>query len=199
MIAVVDYDAGNLKSVEKAIGFLDRPVKVTKDYDEIMNASHLILPGVGHFGDAVENLRANNLDVAILDFIKTKKPFLGICIGMQLLFEESEESPGVLGLGIIKGKIKKFPQKEGFKVPHMGWNTISAKGRLFEGIVNNPYVYFVHSYYADATDGGVVSAKCSYIVDFAAAVEADNIFAVQFHPEKSSDVGLKILENFLKL
>ena len=201
MIVIIDYDAGNLNSVYKALVLLGSEVTVSRDKDTIMKADKVILPGVGSFGDAMGKLREYDLVDTIKEFVATGKPFLGICLGLQLLFEESEESEGVEGLSILKGKIVKIPPKEGLKIPHMGWNSLEIKPgtRLFEGIVNGSYVYFVHSYYLKAEDENVVAATTDYSTYIHAAVESGNVFACQFHPEKSSAVGLKILENFAKL
>lgn len=201
MIAIIDYDAGNLKSVEKALVKLGQEVVVSRNPEEILNADKVILPGVGAFGDAMNNLRKYNLIDTIKKVVENKTPFLGICLGLQLLFESSDETPGVEGLGILKGKILKIPPKGDLKIPHMGWNSLEIKegSKLFKGINNGAYVYFVHSYYLKATDEDIVAAKTEYCTDIHASVESGNVFACQFHPEKSSDVGLKILENFANL
>ena len=201
MVAIIDYDAGNIKSVEKAIQFLGEDVIVTRNPAEILNASGVILPGVGSFGDAMEKLHKYNLIPVIHEVVERKIPFLGICLGLQLLFEKSDESPGVEGLGILKGEIKRIPDKEGLKIPHIGWNSLKFpnKGRLYEGISEDSYVYFVHSYYLDAKEDDIVVATTEYGTKIHASVEKGNVFACQFHPEKSSSVGLKILENFLKI
>lgn len=201
MIAIIDYDAGNLKSVEKALQYLDEECIVTRDKDELLKADKIILPGVGAFGDAMEKLHKFGLVDVIHKLVKENKPFLGICLGLQLMFESSEEGPGVKGLGLLPGKIVKFPEKEGFKIPHMGWNSIDVKegSRLFKGVSNNSYVYFVHSYYLQAENENDVAATTEYITHVHASVEHDNIFACQFHPEKSGDVGLRILKNFCEL
>ena len=200
MVAIIDYDAGNIKSVEKAIQALGKDVILTRDADEILNATHVILPGVGSFGDAMKRLQEYKLIPVIQKVIEKKIPFLGICLGLQLLFESSEESLGVEGLGILKGVIKRIPEKEGLKIPHIGWNALSypKKGRLFRSIDENSYVYFVHSYYLEAKED-IVTASCEYGTNIHASVEKDNIFACQFHPEKSSDIGLKIISNFLEI
>ena len=201
MIAIIDYDAGNIKSVEKAMQLLGQEVIITRDRETIMNADKVILPGVGAFGDAMSKLRQYGLDEVIRDVTAKGTPFLGICLGLQLLFERSDETPGVEGLGILKGEILRIPDKEGLKIPHMGWNNIKVKedSRLFKGLPENPYVYFVHSYYLQADDEDIVAATTEYGVKIHAAVEKDNIFACQFHPEKSSTVGLQILKNFVSL
>ncbi len=201
MIAIIDYDAGNLKSVENALQYLGEECIVTRDKEELLKADKIILPGVGAFGDAMEKLHKFGLVDVIHKLVKENKPFLGICLGLQLMFESSEEGPGVKGLGLLPGKIVKFPEKEGFKIPHMGWNSIDVKegSRLFKGVSNNSYVYFVHSYYLQAENENDVAATTEYITHVHASVEHDNIFACQFHPEKSGDVGLRILKNFCEL
>lgn len=197
MIAIIDYDAGNLKSVEKALLFLGEEVKITSDAEEILSADKIILPGVGAFGDAMEKLNTRGLSEVIREAVKRKIPLLGICLGLQLLFEASEESPGVDGLSVLKGKIKRIPDKEGFKVPHIGWNSlkINPESKLFAGIPEDSYVYFVHSYYL-AAEEPIVAATTDYVVDIHAAVEKEHVFACQFHPEKSGDIGLRLLKNF---
>lgn len=201
MVAIIDYDAGNIKSVEKALVYLGQEVRITRDYDEIMASSHVILPGVGCFGDAMQKLRKYRMDKAIYEVVQKKIPFLGICLGLQLLYENSEESPGITGLGILKGNICKIPKQDGLKIPHMGWNSLNIKpeAKLFAGLSQSPYVYFVHSYYLQAEDISEVSATTEYAVHIHASVERENIFACQFHPEKSSTVGLKMLKNFVNL
>lgn len=201
MIAIIDYDAGNIRSVEKAMARLGQEVWVTRDRERIMNADKVILPGVGSFGDAMAHLKEYGLIDVLQDVVAEKKPLLGICLGLQLLYESSEETPGVEGLGILKGKILKIPEQEGLKIPHMGWNSLHLQneGRLFRGIEQNPYVYFVHSYYLKADEEETVKATSEYSVKIHASVEKDNIFACQFHPEKSGDLGLQILKNFAEL
>ena len=201
MVAIIDYDAGNIKSVQKAIEYLGEDVVITREPEVILNASHVILPGVGAFGDAMEKLHKYNLVDVIKEAIERKIPFLGICLGLQLLFEKSDESPGVEGLGILKGEIKRIPEKDDLKIPHIGWNSLSYpnKGRLYNDILEESYVYFVHSYYLEAKDKEIVVATTEYGTNIHASVEQENVFACQFHPEKSSSVGLKILENFLKI
>ena len=201
MVAIIDYDAGNIKSVEKAMQLLGQEVKITRDRDEIMAADHVILPGVGAFGDAMEKLHQYGLVEGIHEVTTKGTPFLGICLGLQLLFERSDEAPGVEGLGVLKGDILKLPDKEGYKIPHMGWNSLDfpQEGRLFKGLGEHPYVYFVHSYYLKAAEEEIVAATADYTTTIHASVEKDNVFACQFHPEKSSDVGLQILKNFVEL
>lgn len=201
MTAIIDYDAGNIKSVEKALKLLGQEVTVTRDHEAILNADRVILPGVGAFGDAMEKLRQYGLDEVIREVVGKKTPFLGICLGLQLLFERSEESPGVEGLGVLKGEIVRIPDKDGLKIPHMGWNSLEFKGngRLFAGLSKEPYVYFVHSYYLRAEDESIVTAVTEYGVRLHASVESGNVFACQFHPEKSSDAGIQILRNFIEI
>ena len=199
MVAVIDYDAGNIKSVEKAMMALGENVAVTREREEILAADHVILPGVGAFGDAMEKLHKYHLVEVIRETVDRGTPFLGICLGLQLLFESSEESAGVDGLGILCGKIVRLPENQGLKIPHIGWNSLQFpnKGRLFEGVPEQSYVYFVHSYYLQATEPEIVTAATEYAATIHASVEKGNVFACQFHPEKSSDVGMRILRNFL--
>ena len=201
MIGIIDYDAGNLKSVEKALHYLGKEVIVTRDPEQLRQVDKVILPGVGAFGDAMAKLKEYHLDTLIHEIADSGKPFLGICLGLQLLFEESEESPGVEGLGILKGKIKRIPDENGLKVPHIGWNSLHLEhnGRLFQNIPENSYVYFVHSYYLEAQDPEIVKASTEYGVQIHASVEKGNVFACQFHPEKSSETGLQILKNFAEI
>ena len=201
MVAIIDYDAGNIKSVEKAMQFLGQEVTVTRDRETILNADKVILPGVGAFGDAMGKLRQYGLDKVIHEVVEKNIPLLGICLGLQLLFERSDETPGVEGLGVLKGEILRIPEKEGRKIPHMGWNSLRYphQGRLFRGIPEDSYVYFVHSYYLKAEDENIVTATTEYSTLIHASVEQGNVFACQFHPEKSSDVGLQILKNFVEL
>ena len=201
MIAIIDYDAGNLKSVEKAFLSLGQEAVVTRDREELLGADKVILPGVGNFGDAMRKLKSYGLELVIQEIVKRRIPFLGICLGLQLLFEESEEAPGIPGLGVLKGKILRLPEERGLKIPHIGWNSLKLQnqGRLFEGLKGEPYVYFVHSYYLKAEDEAVVKAVTEYGTQIHASVEQGNVFACQFHPEKSSGTGLQILKNFAKL
>ena len=201
MIALIDYDAGNIRSVEKALAALGEETEVTRDAERILAADRVILPGVGSFGDAMGKLHSFQLVDVIKETIRRKTPFLGICLGLQLLFERSEESPGVEGLGILKGEILRIPEKDGLKIPHIGWNSLTFPnpGRLFEGIEENSFVYFVHSYYLKAAEPSIVTAETEYGTLIHASVEKDNVFACQFHPEKSSSVGLSILKNFISL
>ena len=200
MIAIIDYDAGNIHSVENAFKFIGQDIVVTRDPNEILAADKVVLPGVGAFGDAMDKLKEYKLVNTIYDVVESKKPMLAICLGLQLLFEESEESPGKAGLGIVQGEVLHIPDQVGFKIPHIGWNSLdlSNDGRLFKGM-ENPYVYFVHSYYAKAKDDAVVTASTDYITQMHTSIEQDNIFACQFHPEKSGDVGIQILKNFVEI
>lgn len=201
MTAIIDYDAGNIRSVEKALLSLGQEVVITGDAEKIESADKVILPGVGAFGDAMATLRSRGLDQVIRRVVSKGTPFLGICLGLQLLFERSDEAPGVEGLGILKGEILRIPEQEGMKIPHMGWNSLHLEndGRLFRGIQDGAYVYFVHSYYLRAEDEKIVKASTDYCTHIHASVEQNNVFACQFHPEKSSDVGLAILRNFVEL
>lgn len=201
MIAIIDYDAGNLKSVEKALLALGEHPAVTRDRDRILEADKVILPGVGSFGDAMGRLHQYGLVEVIHQVVAKGTPFLGICLGLQLLFERSDESDGVAGLGVLKGEILKIPDCPGLKIPHMGWNSLDIRPgtRLFHGIEQGAYVYFVHSYYLKAAEESIVAASTEYSTHIHAAVESGNVFACQFHPEKSSDVGLQILKNFTGL
>ena len=201
MIAVIDYDAGNMKSVEKAIEALGEKAVVTREASLILQADKVILPGVGAFGDAMNRLNEYGLTDTINEVVQRDKPFLGICLGLQLMFKSSEESPEVKGLGLLPGQILKIPDCEGLKIPHMGWNSLDIRegSRLFKGIPDNSYVYFVHSYYLKAEDEGIVTAVTEYGTAIHASVEQGNLFACQFHPEKSSDTGLKILRNFISV
>ena len=201
MIAIIDYDAGNIKSVEKAIQSLGEEVIVTRDAEVLLNAKKVILPGVGAFGDAMDKIRSYGLEEVIHQIVEKGTPFLGICLGLQLIFEESDETPGVKGLGLLPGKILRIPPAEDIKIPHMGWNSLhfEKETKLFAGIKEGAYVYFVHSYYLKAEDESIVAASTEYGTHIHAAVEKDNVFACQFHPEKSSEVGLAILKNFIEL
>ena len=201
MIAIIDYDAGNIKSVEKALQLLNQDVVITRDKDAILKADKVILPGVGSFGDAMGKLRQYGLVEVIEEVVRRHTPFLGICLGLQLLFERSDEAPQIEGLGILKGEILRIPDSAGLKIPHMGWNSLNFpnSGRLFKGLPEEPYVYFVHSYYLKAAEEDIVTATTEYGTLIHASVEKDNVFACQFHPEKSSDTGIQILKNFVEL
>ena len=198
---MIDYDAGNIRSVEKALAYLGQEVEVTRDRDRILSADRVILPGVGAFGDAMGKIRSYGLEPVIKEVVRQGTPFLGICLGLQLLFEESDETPGVAGLGLLEGRIRRIPDGEGLKIPHMGWNSLDVRegASLFRGIEGHPYVYFVHSYYLAAEHEEDVAASTFYSTKIHASVEHGNIFACQFHPEKSGEVGLKILDNFIHL
>ncbi|RKI92896.1 imidazole glycerol phosphate synthase subunit HisH [Parablautia intestinalis] len=205
MTAIIDYDAGNIKSVEKALIYLGERAVITRDRDVILRADRVILPGVGAFGDAMEKLHFYGLADVIGEVARRQIPFLGICLGLQLMFERSEESPGVKGLGLLKGEILRIPEGQGIKIPHIGWNSLRFpnQGRLFRKIQEEDnkeaYVYFVHSYYLKAKEEDIVTAVTEYGTIIHAAVEKGNLFACQFHPEKSSQTGLKILRNFIAI
>ncbi|WP_289285783.1 imidazole glycerol phosphate synthase subunit HisH [Parablautia intestinalis] len=205
MTAIIDYDAGNIKSVEKALIYLGERAVITRDRDVILRADRVILPGVGAFGDAMEKLHFYGLADVIGEVARRQIPFLGICLGLQLMFERSEESPGVKGLGLLKGEIWRIPEGQGIKIPHIGWNSLRFpnQGRLFRKIQEEDnkeaYVYFVHSYYLKAKEEDIVTAVTEYGTIIHAAVEKGNLFACQFHPEKSSQTGLKILRNFIAI
>ena len=198
-IAVIDYDSGNVRSVSKALEFVGSKARITKNRNEILPADGVILPGVGAFGDCINKLKTYGLIDVLYNFIETNKPFLGICVGLQLLFEKSFEFGEHKGLGIIKGTINRFPQKKGYPIPHMGWNTVNIlkDNPIFNGIENNSYFYFVHSYFAKASNGEL--STTDYITDFTSSVNKDNIWGVQFHPEKSQKNGLKVLKNFCSI
>ena len=205
MIAIIDYDAGNIKSVEKAFAYLGAQTLLTRQPEEIFRADHVVLPGVGAFGDAMKRLNEYGLVSAIREVVDNKVPFLGICLGQQLLFDSSDESEGVAGLGILRGKIRSIPETDAegnaYKIPQIGWNSLyyPREGRLFKDIPEGAYVYFVHSYYLDAEDKHIVTATTDYSVKIEASVESGNVFACQFHPEKSAEVGMQILRNFTQV
>ena len=201
MTAIIDYDAGNLRSVEKAIALLGGDPVITRDRETILKADHVILPGVGAFGDAMEKLNQYGLTEVVREVAQAGIPLIGICLGMQLLFERSDESDGVPGIGVLEGDIIKIPDTPGLKIPHMGWNSLDIRPgtRLYEGIENGSYVYFVQSYYLKARDEAIVAASTEYGCHIHASVESGNVFGCQFHPEKSSTVGLSILKNFLSV
>ena len=197
MIAILDYDAGNLKSVEKALAYIGEETIVSRDPEVLLKADKAILPGVGSFGDAMENLKKYGLVPVIHEIVEKGTPFLGICLGLQLMFEKSDETPGVQGLALLQGEIVRIPDDGKLKVPHIGWNSLHfpKESRLFQGIEEDSYVYFVHSYYLKAGNIDDVAATTEYGTLIHAAVEHGSIFACQFHPEKSSEVGLHILKN----
>ncbi len=203
MVVIIDYDAGNIRSVEKAFEYLGEDVAVSRDKDVIYRGDHIVLPGVGAFGDAMDRIREYDLENVINEVIKKEVPFLGICLGQQLLFDYSEESCDAKGLGILRGGIIRIPDTDkdnnSYKIPQIGWNSLklSGDGRLFKGLEGEPFVYFVHSYYLRAKDRDIVKATTDYSVTIDASVESGNVFACQFHPEKSSEVGMQILKNFL--
>lgn len=201
MIAIIDYDAGNLRSVQKALQFIGEEAVITREENTLKQADKVILPGVGAFGDAMKKLHSYNLVATIQEMVSRDKPFLGICLGQQLMFEESDENPGVKGLGLLPGKILRIPDQEGLKIPQIGWNSldINPHSRLFKNIPQQSYVYFVHSYYLHATNREDVAATTEYSTIIDASVEHGNLFACQFHPEKSGEVGLAILKNFVEL
>lgn len=202
-IAIVDYGVGNLYSVEKAFAKFSDGVMLTNKASVIDNADKVVLPGVGAFGDCMRNFKESGLMDAVLNSIKEKRPILGICVGEQIMFEGSDESPGVAGLGIFKGMVRRI-NAPGLKIPHMGWNSIETAVDaqvnidLFKGLKKEPYVYFVHSYQAQPEDKSVIIAKSFYGEDIVAAVGKDNVLATQFHPEKSGDIGLTIIKNFVE-
>lgn len=199
MTVIIDYGAGNLMSVKKALDFIGAQSIITSDPSEIESADSVILPGVGSFGDAMGSMRERGLDSAVKKAALSGRPFLGICLGLQLLFAESDETPGVKGLSLLGGKISEIPKTNGLKVPHMGWNSVEIRenSRLFKNIPNGSYFYFVHSYYLNGAASSEVAATTEYGVKIQCAVERENLFATQFHPEKSGDAGLQILKNFI--
>ncbi len=201
MVSIIDYEAGNIKSVENAVRYLGHEAVLTRDRDVILSSDHCILPGVGAFGDAMERLRRFGLDQVIRETVRREIPLLGICLGLQLLFDRSEESPGAEGLGILRGEVLRIPDGADRKVPQIGWNDLSYpnRGRLFKGVPEGSYVYFVHSYYLRAEDPAIVTARTQYGVSIDASVESGSVYACQFHPEKSERVGMMILRNFLEL
>lgn len=203
MIAIVDYGVGNLYSVEKAFARFSSDVVLTHEAEIIDKADKVVLPGVGAFGDCMKNFKASGLVDAVLRAVNSGKPVIGICVGLQIMFEGSDESPGVAGLGIFKGRVRKINAPE-LKIPHMGWNSLTVNENasvnidLFKNIRENPYVYFVHSYYAVPEDKSVITAKTVYGEEITAAVGKDNVIATQFHPEKSGNIGLSIIKNFVE-
>lgn len=201
MIAIIDYGAGNLSSVKKALDYLGAESEITDDKEKIFSATHIILPGVGSFGDAMMSMQKKGLTEAVKEAAVSGKPFLGICLGLQLLFESSDESPDVKGLGILNGKIVTIPKENGLKVPHIGWNSITLrqKGGIFKDLRDESYFYFVHSYYLKEADNDAVAATTQYGVEIECAVQKGNLCATQFHPEKSGEAGLKLLKNFIDM
>ena len=202
MIAIIDYGMGNIHSVQKALESMGAKTIVTNKPDGIKASDKAVLPGVGAFDDAMQELKRQNLILSLTEHIKSKKIFLGICLGMQLLFEESEEARESKGLGLLKGRVKKFENKDNLKVPHMGWNQLKVKNSacpLLKDVADNSYVYFCHSYYPKPQDERIIAAITDYGVDFTSILRQDNIYGVQFHPEKSQETGLKILKNFVNL
>lgn len=199
MIAIIDYGAGNLRSVEKALSHIGCRCQVAASGAELAQASGAVLPGVGAFGEAMRGLESRGFVQAVREFAGSGRPFLGICLGLQVLFESSEESPGIPGLGLLKGRVLRLPAESGLKIPHVGWNSLKLDrpGWLLDGLGPEPYVYFVHSYYLRAGED-IVSARTQYGADIHAAVEKGNLGACQFHPEKSGETGLRILRNFAK-
>ena len=202
MIAIIDYGMGNIHSVNKALESCGAKTQVTNNPEDIQIADKVILPGVGAFNDAMDELKKQNLIKAIINHINNKKPFLGICLGMQLLFEESKEANDSKGLSILKGVVKKFKNLKGLKVPHMGWNQLKIKNKncpLLRNIANNSYVYFCHSYYPQPENTKIIATTTDYGTDFTSVIWQDNVYGAQFHPEKSQETGLKILRNFVDL
>ncbi len=205
LIAIIDYDAGNISSVKKAFEYLGEETLLTSDPDEIFRADHVVLPGVGAFGDAIDRIRSSGLEDTIKEVVNKQVPFMGICLGLQLLFDRSDESKQATGLGILRGEIRQIPtideDHNTYKIPQIGWNSLNfhGSGRLFKGIDEGAFVYFVHSYYLHAEDRSIVTATTDYGVSIDASVESGNVFACQFHPEKSSEVGMQILKNFLEI
>lgn len=199
MIVLIDYGVGNLYSVEKAVAYVGGDVKISSSAADIQRADKIILPGVGAFGDCMKNLEATGLIPTIEAEISAGKPILGICVGLQILFAGSDESPCVDGLKIFGGQVKKIRAGD-LKIPHMGWNSIKfGNSKLFAGLSGEPYFYFVHSYHASPDDKNIIAATTTYGEEVTAAIEFENIFATQFHPEKSGDVGLHVLKNFVEL
>lgn len=199
MVSIIDYGAGNLMSVKKALDFIGAESEITADKDKIKNASHVILPGVGSFGDAMASMAERGLVDTVREAALSGKPFLGICLGLQLLFAESDESPAVSGLGVLDGKISLIPKNDGLKVPHMGWNSVEIKQNsgVFKGVPNGSYFYFVHSFYLNGANADEVAGTTQYGTEIQCAVEKGNLCATQFHPEKSGEIGLMLLKNFL--
>ena len=202
MLAVIDYGAGNLRSVLHALRYLEaRELRLARRPEDLAGASKIILPGVGAFGAGMAQLHAQGLVDPLLEALERGLPYLGICVGMQMLFDVGEELGEHAGLGVLRGRVRRFPPFSDRKVPHMGWNQLNFKRRspLFDNLEAGAYAYFVHSYYCAPDDAGAIVAAVDYGIEFAAAVQRGNIYGTQFHPEKSQNVGLRILENFLRL
>lgn len=201
MITIIDYGAGNLMSVKKALDFIGAESEITMDEKKIKSSSHIILPGVGSFGDAMASMEKRGLVESVKEAALSGKPFLGICLGLQLLFENSEESPDARGLGLLEGKITSIPRYMGLKVPHIGWNSVSVKRccELFNDIPDESYFYFVHSYYLNGANKAYIAGTSQYGVNIECAIQQGNLCATQFHPEKSGEIGLKLLKNFLAM
>jgi len=197
-IVVVDYDAGNLRSVQRALEAMGQHVRVTPDPREVHRAEALVLPGVGSAQDCMRKLEERDLIAPLREYAASGKPFLGVCVGLQLLYDGSEEGGGVECLGILRGTVRRFPAEAGLKVPQIGWNSITLRREhpLLDGVPDRTYFYFVHSYYADPADAETIVATAEYGLDFAAIVAQDNVVATQFHPEKSADLGLRLYANF---
>lgn len=204
MIAIIDYGMGNLRSVQKAFELYCSEVRVSASINDILASDKIVLPGVGAFGKAMEELQKRNLVNIIVDVIEKGKPFLGICLGFQLLFSESEEGGRIEGLNILKGKVRKFKNMNGLKIPHMGWNQIritndERRTTILDGISDGSYMYFVHSYYVEPEDRGIILCETEYGNIFTSGIHRDNIYAFQFHPEKSQSRGLRIIKNFVEI
>lgn len=201
MIAIIDYGMGNLRSVQKSFEKVGYQAKITDKKEELLDAVGVVLPGVGAFKDAMNNLQELDLIDTIYQVVEEGKPFLGICLGFQLLFSESDEFGHTKGLDIVSGSVKKFPDTLGLKIPHMGWNQLNLKqdNRIYDGLADGEFQYFVHSYYVETEDEEVIGATSDYGIEFVASIAKDNVYGAQFHPEKSSDKGLQILKNFGKI
>lgn len=201
MVAIIDYGAGNLRSVQKAFEYIGHSAEVTSDPSAILAADHVILPGVGAFGDCMTSLKQHQLDGCIYEIVEKGTPFLGICLGLQMLFESSEENPDIHGLGILKGKNVRIPHHGDLKIPHMGWNSLelTKESPLLKDLPENPFVYFVHSYYMQPDEPEIIAATTTYGAELPIALSKDHIYATQFHPEKSGETGLQILKNFASL
>jgi len=202
MIGVIDYGAGNLKSVSNSLGAMNAKAKLVKSPEDLNEVTSIIFPGVGSFGDSAHHLEEQNLFGSLKNWILQDRPFLGICIGFQMLFETSDESPEATGLGILPGKVVRFDQKQTLKIPHMGWNKIIIKQKsdpIWEGIEENPHFYFVHSFYPEPDENKIIASTTPYGCEFTSSVRRGNLFATQFHPEKSQGAGLRLIRNFLSL